>query len=57
MGTATFYLRPNDIERKLSSLTREELNKIDKLLKIKTILLLDGIPPDNRSAIEILLYC
>jgi len=35
MGTTTFYLRHNDMKRKLSSLTKEELDKIDKLSPYK----------------------
>ena len=35
MGTTTFYLRYNDIKRKLSSLTKEELEKIDELSPYK----------------------
>ena len=35
MGTTTIYLRLNDLKRELSSLTKEELNKIDELSPYK----------------------
>lgn len=35
MGTTTFYLRHNDMKRKLSSLTKEELGRIDELSPYK----------------------
>ena len=35
MGTTTIYLRHNDIGRKLSGLTKEELNFIDELSPYK----------------------
>ncbi len=35
MGTTTFYLRHNDIGRKLSEMTKEELDKLDNLSPYK----------------------
>lgn len=35
MGTTTFYLRLNDLKRKLNSLSKEELEKIDNLSPYK----------------------
>ncbi len=35
MGTTTFYLRHNDLKRKLGNMTKEELDKLDNLSPYK----------------------